>query len=85
MRTSTSTVKLDGIGPVPVTFTESGDGHPFLLLHGGAGPQSVAGFANLLAGPGRLASSPPPTPVSMPPPAPTSSTALRLWAASIRA
>ncbi len=52
MRTSTSTVKLDGIGPVPVTFTESGDGHPFLLLHGGAGPQSVAGFASLLAGTG---------------------------------
>lgn len=52
MTTSTSTVTIDGIGPVPVTFTESGDGRPFLLLHGGAGPQSVAGFAGLLAGTG---------------------------------
>jgi pimeloyl-ACP methyl ester carboxylesterase len=52
MTTSTSTVKIDGIGPVPVTFTDLGDGQPFLLLHGGAGPQSVAGFAGLLAGTG---------------------------------
>jgi pimeloyl-ACP methyl ester carboxylesterase len=52
MTTSTSTVKIDGIGPVPVTFAELGEGQPFLLLHGGAGPQSVAGFAGLLAGTG---------------------------------
>jgi pimeloyl-ACP methyl ester carboxylesterase len=45
-------VKIDGIGLVPVTFAERGDGGPFLLLHGGAGPQSVAGFADLLAGTG---------------------------------
>lgn len=50
--TGTTTVTIDGIGPVPVTFTERGGGHPFLLLHGGAGPQSVAGFAGLLAGTG---------------------------------
>jgi pimeloyl-ACP methyl ester carboxylesterase len=50
--TETASVTLDGIGPVPVTFTERGHGHPFLLLHGGAGPQSVAGFADLLAGRG---------------------------------
>ncbi|MEV4703047.1 alpha/beta fold hydrolase [Actinoplanes sp. NPDC049316] len=32
-----------------VTLTETGSGHPFLLLHGGAGPVSVAGFAERLA------------------------------------
>jgi len=50
--TTTRTVRtgdLAGIGPVPVTFTERGQGRPVLLLHGGAGPQSVAGFADLLA------------------------------------
>ena len=39
---------VDGIGPVDVTVSDGGTGHPFLLIHGGAGPQSVAGFANLL-------------------------------------
>jgi len=32
----------------PVSYTEHGEGHPFLLLHGGGGPQTVAGFAELL-------------------------------------
>jgi pimeloyl-ACP methyl ester carboxylesterase len=36
-------------GEVPVTVTERGAGTPVLLLHGGAGPDSVAGFADLLA------------------------------------
>ena len=36
-------------GAVPVTVTERGQGRPVLLLHGGAGPDSVAGFADLLA------------------------------------
>src|ERR1700722_20849685 len=53
MATGTSTTQLnvtvDGIGPVPVSLTEHGSGRPFLLLHGGAGPQSVDGFADLLA------------------------------------
>jgi pimeloyl-ACP methyl ester carboxylesterase len=48
-RTTVMTVTVDGVGPVPVTLTERGDGRPFLLLHGGAGPQSVDGFADLLA------------------------------------
>jgi pimeloyl-ACP methyl ester carboxylesterase len=39
---------VEGIGPVEVTISDGGSGHPFLILHGGAGPQSVAGFANLL-------------------------------------
>ncbi|GAA2638016.1 alpha/beta fold hydrolase [Paractinoplanes durhamensis] len=30
-------------------FTERGNGRPFLLLHGGAGPASVTAFADLLA------------------------------------
>src|SRR5580692_7929706 len=48
-RTTVMTVTVDGVGPVPVTLTERGDGRPFLLLHGGAGPQSVDGFADLMA------------------------------------
>ena len=37
-------------GDVPVTVTESGAGHrPVLLLHGGAGPDSVTGFGEALA------------------------------------
>ena len=47
--TSTYTVTVDGIGPVPVTVTQRGEGRPFLLLHGGAGSQSVDGFAELLS------------------------------------
>ena len=47
--TTTRTVPVDGIGPVQVTVAEYGSGQPFLLLHGGAGPQSVSGFAELFA------------------------------------
>jgi pimeloyl-ACP methyl ester carboxylesterase len=36
-------------GEVSVTLTERGEGRPVLLLHGGAGPDSVAGFADQLA------------------------------------
>lgn len=52
---STVTVETP-VGPVPISLTEQGRGHPFLLLHGGAGPQSVAGFAELLSTtrPGRV-------------------------------
>ena len=55
-RSATYTVTVDGIGPVPVNVTERGEGRPYLLLHGGAGPQSVDGFAALLAssGPARV-------------------------------
>ncbi|MGO9083206.1 MAG: alpha/beta fold hydrolase [Streptosporangiaceae bacterium] len=54
--TTTHTVTADGVGPVPVTVAERGEGRPFLVLHGGAGPQSVEGFADMLAasGPGRV-------------------------------
>ncbi len=49
---ATHTVTADGLGPVPVSYTERGAGRPVLLLHGGAGPQSVTGFGDLLAGSG---------------------------------
>jgi pimeloyl-ACP methyl ester carboxylesterase/quercetin dioxygenase-like cupin family protein len=51
-RTVTTTVSVSGLGDVPVTFTERGSGQPVLLLHGGAGAFSVAGFADLLASSG---------------------------------
>jgi pimeloyl-ACP methyl ester carboxylesterase len=46
---ATKTLNVTGIGPVELTVEERGEGQPFLLLHGGAGPQSVAAFAQLLA------------------------------------
>jgi pimeloyl-ACP methyl ester carboxylesterase len=36
-------------GDVPLTADERGSGRPVVLLHGGGGPASVAGFADLLA------------------------------------
>jgi pimeloyl-ACP methyl ester carboxylesterase len=47
--TTTRTLTLPGIGPVVLTFDEQGEGRPFLVLHGGAGPQSMARFSQLLA------------------------------------
>jgi pimeloyl-ACP methyl ester carboxylesterase len=44
----TETVEIDG-ARVEVTLIDQGTGRTFLLLHGGGGPQSVAGFADLLA------------------------------------
>jgi pimeloyl-ACP methyl ester carboxylesterase len=46
---STYSVKLDGIGPVDVTVDDQGEGRAVLLLHGGGGPDTVAGFGTLLA------------------------------------
>jgi pimeloyl-ACP methyl ester carboxylesterase len=46
---TTKSLTVPGIGPVDLTLDERGDGQPFLVLHGGAGPQSVATFAGLLA------------------------------------
>ncbi|MGA7922826.1 MAG: alpha/beta hydrolase [Thermoplasmata archaeon] len=45
---SAQTVTVDGMGTVDLTFTDVGEGRPILLLHGGAGPQSMAGFAQML-------------------------------------
>jgi pimeloyl-ACP methyl ester carboxylesterase len=45
----TRNLNVAGIGPVELTCEAQGEGQPFLVLHGGAGPQSVAAFAQLLA------------------------------------
>jgi pimeloyl-ACP methyl ester carboxylesterase len=39
---------VEGVGAVEVTVRDAGTGNPFLLVHGGAGPQSMALFAELL-------------------------------------
>lgn len=41
---------VEGLGQIEVTVTQHGEGQPFLLLHGGAGPQSMTGFAQRFAG-----------------------------------
>jgi pimeloyl-ACP methyl ester carboxylesterase len=46
---TSNTIDIAGIGPVELTVEERGEGQPYLVLHGGAGPQSVAAFAQLLA------------------------------------
>jgi pimeloyl-ACP methyl ester carboxylesterase len=43
------TMSTHTIGSVPITITDRGQGRTFLLLHGGAGPQSVTGFADRFA------------------------------------
>ena len=47
--TTQYTVPLADVGPVELSVAEYGSGQPFLLLHGGAGPQSVTGFAEKFA------------------------------------
>jgi pimeloyl-ACP methyl ester carboxylesterase len=42
-------VASDEFGQVPLEVAEYGTGQPFLLLHAGAGPASMVGFAKLLA------------------------------------
>jgi pimeloyl-ACP methyl ester carboxylesterase len=42
-------VPFAGVAPVEVTVADHGSGQPFLLLHDGAGPQSVTGFAEKFA------------------------------------
>jgi len=49
MTTITHHLDLRGIGPVDVTVDDRGEGRPLLLLHGGGGPMTVAGFGELLA------------------------------------
>ena len=45
----TTDLLLDG-ARVPVTFSDRGEGHPVLLLHGGGGPLTVDAWADRLAG-----------------------------------
>jgi pimeloyl-ACP methyl ester carboxylesterase len=47
--TSTRSIPVAGYGTVELSVTEKGEGRPFLLLHGGGGPLTVTGFADLLA------------------------------------
>jgi pimeloyl-ACP methyl ester carboxylesterase len=47
--TSTLRVPIPGFDTVEVSFTEKGEGRSFLLLHGGGGPLTVNGFADLLS------------------------------------
>jgi pimeloyl-ACP methyl ester carboxylesterase len=47
--TSTHTVQVARYGTVEVSVTDRGQGRPSLLLHGGGGPLTVNGFADLLA------------------------------------
>jgi pimeloyl-ACP methyl ester carboxylesterase len=42
-------VRGEKIGTVEINVAETGTGRPVLLLHGGAGPQSVAGLAKALS------------------------------------
>jgi len=49
MTTATHQVAVPGEKPVEVTVTDVGAGQPFLLLHGGAGPQSVQPFGEQFA------------------------------------
>ncbi|MFF9490061.1 alpha/beta fold hydrolase [Streptomyces sp. NPDC014676] len=48
-RTGAATVHVDSIGPVEVTVQDRDRTRPFLLLHGGGGAATMAGFADLLA------------------------------------
>ena len=47
--TFTYQVPLAGSDDVQLVVDERGEGRPFLLLHGGAGPASMASFAGMLA------------------------------------
>jgi pimeloyl-ACP methyl ester carboxylesterase len=49
MTTSTSLTISTSFGDVPLSADELGSGRPVVILHGGAGPTSVSGFADLLA------------------------------------
>lgn len=49
MSTDSALVIPTAVGPVPLTIGERGVGRSVLLLHGGAGPASVAMFADLFA------------------------------------
>ena len=46
---TTYAVTVPSVGSVEVTVDSRGHGQPFLVLHGGAGPQSMAAFSQLLA------------------------------------
>jgi pimeloyl-ACP methyl ester carboxylesterase len=47
--TTTRTVTLPDADPADIAVSDYGDGQPFLLLHGGGGPDTVTGFGELFA------------------------------------
>ncbi|MEA2655829.1 MAG: hypothetical protein QOI23_1194, partial [Chloroflexota bacterium] len=46
---TTLRVPVAEYGTVEINFTDKGEGHPMLLLHGGGGPLTVNSFADLVA------------------------------------
>jgi hypothetical protein len=48
-RTETHTLQAGSVGLVEVTVADRDRTRPFLLLHGGGGVMTMAGFADLLA------------------------------------
>jgi len=48
-RTDTHTLRAGALGLVEVTVQDRDRTRPFLLLHGGGGVMTMAGFADLLA------------------------------------
>ena len=46
---TTRTITLPGAGPAGLAVSDYGAGQPFLLLHGGGGPDTVTGFGELFA------------------------------------
>ena len=47
--TTTISLTIPDLGKLALTFSDQGNGHVFLLLHGGGGPLTVDGFAAQLA------------------------------------
>lgn len=48
-KSTTTHVRISDLGDVELTVDDRGEGQPFVLLHGGAGPESMLPFAGLLA------------------------------------
>ncbi len=49
VRTDAREIEIGSVGPVQVTVQDRDRTRPFLLLHGGGGAMTMAGFADLLA------------------------------------
>ncbi len=49
MTTVSMTVDVNDIGPVEISLDDAGEGRPFLLLHGGGGPDTMTAFGQRLA------------------------------------
>lgn len=54
IQSTTYQLSVSEIGTVDLTVDERGEGRPLLLLHGGAGPLSVANLAKMLAAQGGM-------------------------------